>query len=119
MVVQVVLFIAFGVLIWYIFTLHRKITNQNVAYGQLKSELHSRSVKHGFAWEQFVPFIKHFPYNKNNFKFLGIPVDGIAFEDGKIVLCEFKTGNSQLNNSQKKVKKLVEEGKVTFEEFRY
>ena len=39
-------------------------------------------------------------------------IDGINFEDDKVVFIEFKTGNSNLSNKQKRIKNLVENKKV-------
>jgi predicted Holliday junction resolvase-like endonuclease len=72
----------------------------------------SQSVKYGKMTEQFLPFIKEFPFNPETFRFLGSPVDGVAFEENKIILCEFKTASSQLSEKQKKIKKLVKDKKV-------
>jgi len=68
--------------------------------------------------EQWIPFSKDFPYNSKNFKFLGQPIDGIAFEEDKIVLCEFKTNTSTLSEKQKQIKQLVESKKVEWLEFK-
>lgn len=82
------------------------------------SALRSSFVKHGQSFEQHIPFAKNF-MDKANFKFLGQPIDGIAFRDDKIILYEFKTGSSQLNANQKKIKKQIAENMVEFVELRY
>ena len=68
--------------------------------------------------EQFLPFLKDYPYNEQNFRFIGSPIDGVQFEDDKIVLVEFKVGGSNLTGKQKRIKELVEKKKVKFEEIR-
>lgn len=68
--------------------------------------------------EQFLPFLEEYPYDEQNFRFLGTPIDGIQFEDDKIVFVEFKAGDSKLTEKQKKIKEQVEKKKVEFEEFR-
>ena len=78
----------------------------------------SQAVKHGQSTEQWLPFSKNFPYSSKNFKFLGQPIDGIVFDDGKIVFCEFKTGNAQLTDKQKQIKQLIESGNVEWFELR-
>ena len=85
----------------------------------LKSELEdlrfskkSQSVKYGQLTEQWIPFSDKYPYNPQNFRFIGKPIDGVAFEDDKIVFVEFKTNTSQLSEAQKKVKDLVENKKI-------
>jgi predicted Holliday junction resolvase-like endonuclease len=78
----------------------------------------SLSTKYGRMTEQFIPFLKLYPYDENNFRFLGTPVDGIQFEDNKILLVEFKAGDSRLSARQKQIRELVRKGKVEFEEVR-
>lgn len=78
----------------------------------------SLSVKYGKMTEQFFPFIKDYPYNAGNFRFIGNPIDGIQFEEDGIILIEFKTGSSKLSESQKRIKDLAERKKIRFEEMR-
>ena len=78
----------------------------------------SQSVKYGKLTEQWIPFSDRFPFDAQKFRFIGSPIDGIAFDDEKIVFVEFKTASSQLNDNQKRVKKLVQEKKVDWLEFR-
>ena len=75
----------------------------------------SLSSKYGKLTEQFLPLVNIFPWNPQNFRFLGTPVDGIQFEDNRIILVEFKTSQSQLSTSQRQIKDLVDKGKVSFE----
>jgi predicted Holliday junction resolvase-like endonuclease len=49
---------------------------------------------------------------------LATPIDFIVFEEEEIVFLEVKTGNSQLNANQRRVKKQVEEKKVRWETLR-
>ena len=42
---------------------------------------------------------------------LATPIDFIIFEEEEIIFMEVKTGNSQLNANQRRVKKQVEEKK--------
>lgn len=85
---------------------------------EITSEKQSILVKHGKVFEQFIPFIESYPYNKERFRFIGSPIDGIQFEDDKIIFVEFKTRNAKLTEEQRKIKKLVENKKVEFLEFR-
>ena len=88
---------------------------------QLQEALFSKkslSSKYGKMTEQFIPFLESYPYNEQDFRFLGSPIDGVQFEPDKIVLVEFKAGGSQLTRKQKDIKRLVERGKVEFQEFR-
>ena len=64
----------------------------------------SQSVKYGQFTEQWLPFSSKFPYHSQNFRFIGKPIDGISFEDDKVVFVEFKTNKSQLSESQRRVR---------------
>ena len=88
---------------------------------ELDFKLRSTQVKHGKAWEDFVPFMPEFERiaNKDNFTFIGMPIDGIAFDNDAIKFIEVKTGKSTLNAKQKQVKMLVEDKKVEWHEIRY
>ena len=68
--------------------------------------------------EQFMPFLEQYPYNENNFRFIGTPIDGIQFEDDKIIFVEFKTADSRLTVKQKEIRDLINKGKIEFKEFR-
>jgi predicted Holliday junction resolvase-like endonuclease len=78
----------------------------------------SSEVRLGNIGEQMAPLLKDWPYNPTNFRFLGSPIDGIAFEDDEIVFIEIKTGKARLSKKQKDIKSLVNEGKVRFATFR-
>ena len=91
---------------------------------QLESQLNqllfaknSQSVKYGKLTEQFLPFSKEFPFNSENFRFIGSPIDGIVFENDRIIFCEFKSNESRLSQKQKSIKSLVEEKKIEWAEF--
>ena len=78
----------------------------------------SQSVKYGQLTEQWIPFSKEFPFSSQNFRFIGKPIDGISFEDDKVVFVEFKTNKSGLSEVQKKVKNLIERKKVEWFELK-
>ncbi len=78
----------------------------------------SLSSKYGKMSEQFMPFLKDFPYDPQNFRFLGSPIDGVQFCDDKIVFIEFKTNSSQLSPHQKQIAENIWNKKVLFEEHR-
>tara|TARA_Y100000310_G_C20573740_1_gene759392 strand:+ start:631 stop:999 length:369 start_codon:yes stop_codon:yes gene_type:complete len=78
----------------------------------------SNLVKHGKSFEQLFPYMENYPYYAGNFRFIGSPIDGLSFEDEKVVFVEFKTGKSVLSPKQKKIKKLIEEKKVVWKEIR-
>ena len=78
----------------------------------------SQSSKYGKLTEQFLPLVDSFPWDPGNFRFLGTPIDGVQFEDDRIILVEFKAANSQLSPLQRHIRDLVGDGKVDFEVIR-
>lgn len=84
-------------------------------------ELHHRKsseVRLGKIGENLAPFVSGWPWDPNNFRFLGNPVDGVQFNDDEVIFVEIKTGGARLSKLQKKFKQLVEEGKVSFVTFK-
>jgi len=75
-------------------------------------------VKHGLSWEQFVPWMKGYPFDPNNFKFIGNPIDGLSFEDDNIYFVEIKTGRAKLTSRQRQIRDLVKNKKVKWIEIR-
>jgi len=84
----------------------------------IKYSKQSLAVRHGQIAEQWIPFSKGFPFPPESFKFLGKPIDGVAFLKDKVVLVEFKIATSKLNPAQRRVRDLVREGKVEWMEYR-
>ena len=78
----------------------------------------SESTRYGQITAQFMPFISEYPYDSKQFRFLGSPIDGVQFEEDKIVMIEFKSAGSQLSTRQRRIRNLVREGMVDFQEIR-
>jgi len=93
-----------------------KTLTQN--YKKLLSQKKSSEVRLGQISEQLAPFLEGFTYDTRNTKFLGQPIDLIAFEQDKVVFIEVKTGKSQLSAKQKNIKDLINNNQVFWEEFR-
>ena len=108
-IIFLVIFIAF---------LLRKLSALRSALEELQFRKGSQSVKYGKLTEQWIPLSEKFPYSSENFRFLGSPIDGVSFNEDKIVLCEFKAHKSGLNPKQKRIKELVQNKKVEWLEFR-
>ena len=85
---------------------------------QERSRRQSQSTRYGRMTEQFMPLLDDYPWDPQRFRFLGSPIDGVQFEDDRIVLVEFKAGNSQLTTAQRRIRDLVGDGKVEFEVIR-
>lgn len=84
----------------------------------LRFSKQSLSSKYGRMTEQFMPFIKDYPYDPQNFRFIGSPIDGVQFEPDRVVFVEFKSADGRLSPKQSGIKDLVLNKKVEFREFR-
>lgn len=84
-----------------------------------RSRQRSLSASYGRITEQWFPLMDGYPYDSQNFRFLGTPVDGVQFEEDKIIFVEFKSGRAELSAVQRKLKKAVESGRVYWEEFHF
>jgi len=111
MITEIILVLAMLVLLYVAFSYRKEAR-------ALKFSLQSLATKHGKMSEQFMPFLDHYPYEKNNFRFIGTPIDGVQFEDDKIVFVEFKSGSSTLSARQRAVRDMIKQGRIEFREFR-
>lgn len=86
------------------------------AFEKLQHQKKSSEVRTGFLGEALLPLHESFPVDPKTMRFLGSPIDYISFcyETDMITFVEVKTGDSQLNENQRAVKKMVEAGKVQF-----
>jgi len=84
----------------------------------------SRAALTGQVTEQLAPYLPGFRYRATEARFIGKPIDFIIFEglDEKevdnIVFVEVKSGNGQLSKVEKSLKMAIEEGRVSWEEYR-
>jgi predicted Holliday junction resolvase-like endonuclease len=86
----------------------------------------SRSVLRGQASEHLAPFVIE-DTNPKDYRFMGNPVDYICFDglsdvlDGQsdsiktVRFVDIKTGKSNLNKSQRRIRDAIKDGRVTFE----
>jgi len=66
-----------AVLIVVVLLLYRKVGSLEEELGQVHFDKKSQSVKYGRLSEQFMPFLKDYPYDPQQFRFIGTPIDGI------------------------------------------
>lgn len=85
----------------------------------------SRAVLGGQAGEQVAPFLPGFPCNPADARFVGKPIDFIAFPGAaggqdieEILLIEVKTGNAQLSARERQIRCAVEAKRVRYVEYR-
>lgn len=84
----------------------------------LKSQQQSKSVRLGLISENVLPFHADFKYNVKDLVPMFRPIDYVVFAEDEIVFLEIKVGTSQLSDKQKKIRSLINSGKVRFEEHR-
>ena len=83
----------------------------------------SLAITKGKVTEHIVPYFPGFDLDPKDIRFLGTPIDLIAFnglntaEEVEIVFIEVKTGRSVLSAREKAVKKAVEEKRVSWRVF--
>lgn len=119
MAFEIIFLILVVVLLFFVLFYRRLYLRYKMWFAEKEFDNRSIHVKHGKHWENFVPFMKDFPGDKGNFRFIGNPIDGIIFDDDEIKFVEIKTGKSQLNDRQRKVRDLVEKKRVSWKELRY
>lgn len=116
------LLVAVGVFLWKSYNtnweLLKSLEQEKEKYKKLQSQKKSSEVVTGQIAEKFVPFLKSFKHNPRQTQFLGMPIDLIVFGDEFITFIEVKSGNARLNQNQKRIKKLVLDKKVKWEEIR-
>ena len=88
------------------------------SYLALRRRKRGDDVRRGFTTEQWLPLTESYPWDPRNFRFLGAPIDGVQFEDDRVVLVEFKSGRSRLSDRQRRIRDLVQSGRVEFREVR-
>lgn len=95
--------------------------------GQIRQDAlkRSRAVLGGQAGEQVAPFLPGFPCNPADARFVGKPIDFIAFpgaasgqDIAEILLIEVKTGDAQLSARERQIRRAVEEHRVRYVEYR-
>ena len=105
-----------------LFLLNRRLSHAiegfEVEIQDLRSRKQSQSTKYGKMTEMFFPLLETYPYDHDNFRFIGNPIDGIQFEDDRIILVEFKMGGSRLSPGQRRIRDMVAENRVEFQEHR-
>ncbi|MCD6468224.1 MAG: endonuclease [Thermoplasmata archaeon] len=118
MVLWVFLFgVVFGIIAGLILVYRGIVSPLRKRFETLRQQKQSLSTVYGRITEQFAPFMESYPFSPQNFRFIGSPVDGIQFEDDRIVFVEFKTNKSRLTSLQQRIKRLIKDKRVEWFEF--
>jgi predicted Holliday junction resolvase-like endonuclease len=82
----------------------------------------SQAISRGKVTEHIVPYLPGFDFDPKDIRFLGTPIDLIAFKGlntptenlEEIVFIEIKTGRSVLSSRERAVRRAVEEKRVAW-----
>jgi len=67
--------------------------------------------------QQYQETMKYYPYDPDNFRFIGSPINGIQFEEDSILFVRLYTDSTPRTKEQDHIKTLVEQGNVRWFEF--
>jgi predicted Holliday junction resolvase-like endonuclease len=101
-----------------ILTIQSQLEQAEKQLSDLKSQQQSKSVRLGLLTENVLPFHADFKYNVKDLVPMFRPIDYVVFAEDEVVFLEIKVGTSQLSEKQKKIRSLINSGKVRFEEHR-
>jgi|TARA_B100001113_G_C20936856_1_gene546915 predicted Holliday junction resolvase-like endonuclease len=116
--IEIIGIIIIAFLLYYIHRQRKNIETLELKYKKTLSAKKSTEVRTGYAVENLVPFMKDFKYNPEKLQFMGMPIDYIHFGEDKITFIEVKSGKARLSVKQRKIKKLIQENKVDWDEIR-
>jgi predicted Holliday junction resolvase-like endonuclease len=95
-----------------------QLAKEKEAKKKVTSQKKSSEVRLGHIAETLAPFLDQFEFDPEACTFLGKPIDYISFGEEEITFIEVKSGNSQLNNNQRRVRDLIKDKKVGWKEIR-
>jgi predicted Holliday junction resolvase-like endonuclease len=99
-------------------TLEQQLIEETEGRKKVLSLKKSGEVRLGHIAETLAPFLDQFEFDPENCTFLGKPIDYISFGEDEITLIEVKSGNSQLNKKQRKIRDQIKSGLVSWKEVR-
>jgi predicted Holliday junction resolvase-like endonuclease len=97
-------------------TLKTQLTDSKADYSKLLSQKKSSEIVLGQVSEKLVPFLDVFKHDPQEASFIGQPIDYIIFGKNKITFIEVKSGNSKLTSKQRKIRDLIKNKKVEWEQ---
>lgn len=95
-----------------------ELAKEKEAKKKVTSQKKSSEVRLGHIAETLAPFLDQFEFDPEACTFLGKPIDYISFGQEEITFIEIKSGNSQLNQNQRRVRDLVKDKKISWKEIR-
>lgn len=95
-----------------------QLAKEKEAKKKVTSQKKSSEVRLGHIAETLAPFLDQFEFDPEACTFLGKPIDYISFGEEEVTFIEVKSGNSQLNNNQRRVRDLIKDKKVGWKEIR-
>lgn len=98
--------------------LSRKYEQLSGQYATLLSGKKRSEITTGQIAEKLVPFLKYFEHNPKDALFCGNPIDYIVFGEKVITFIEVKTGKARLTKKQRRIKELVQQKEINWEEIR-
>ena len=104
-----------AVFLWLFYQLWRRAVSD---LKNARSSSQSLSTKYGKMTEQFMPFVPNYPWDPGRFRFIGSPIDGIQFEEDRLIIVEFKIGSSSLTATQRQIRDQIRDGRVEFQQIR-
>ncbi|MDD5338843.1 MAG: Holliday junction resolvase-like protein [Dehalococcoidales bacterium] len=124
-IIAIVVVVAVLVIIFSIFIIravYEKRLRDELGEARKDAISRSRASLGGKFTEQLVPFFPDFKYDPTEVRFIGSPIDMVVFpglaqgNPREVVILEIKTGNSQLTSVQRKIRQLIEDGMVRWDE---
>lgn len=129
---QLLIFIAFAIIFFILGKVIGSLLEKAKITKKIQAERNdavkrSRAVIGGQVTEQLAPLFPDFPARYDEVKFIGKPVDFIAFKGleescdngekchvDEVLFIEVKTGNSALSTRERAIKQAVDEGRVRY-----
>lgn len=109
--------VSYFLLIKYICKVKQEAFDWKNKHDTVLSQKKSSEVRLGKIAENLAP-LYNWPYNPSNAHFIGQPIDFIQFEDDEIIFIEVKSGNARLSKSQKNIRDIINNKKVSFATYR-
>lgn len=126
LLIGAIIFIILGYIIGKLLTTHQlnKEWEDKIPEQRADAINRSRASLGGKFSENLSPYFPDFPFHPTEMRWLGSPVDYIVFKGmdkdqiEELIFLEIKSGKSALTAREKQLKKLIEEKKVAWKEYK-